>query len=148
MEDVTADVERGKATLRWWRYESWEWTGHVEEPGFWAESRVSDRMGEFDFYRYGASDLGCWLHRRFAGVELHAADERGRSGEIAHRWYHDWWIGLPLWLVVAVTGVLPAWYAFVRRRLRGHNKRGFDAVYATDSCATLAGRTEDEGVMR
>ena len=70
VEDVYASFECGRATLRWWRYESYEWTGHLPDPGFHADSRPSLGYCADRYDRSSRSDLGCWLHRSVAGVDL------------------------------------------------------------------------------
>jgi hypothetical protein len=135
VEDVYAAFECGKATLRWWRYESSEWTGSVNEPGFRAESRPCRRYGS-DFS--AESDFGCWLHRSIAGVQLHAASVN--EPDAFRSRFHVWRVGIPLWLLVAATAVAPGWRALAhirRRRLKGSGfcrHCGYDLRATPDRC--------------
>jgi hypothetical protein len=119
VEYVVAKFECGRAAFLWWRYESYEWTGSVHEPGFHAESRPSSSDGS-DFRLYAKSDLGCWLHRSVSGVELHAASVN--EPPPFYNRFHVYRIGVPLWLLATMTAVVPGWRALAcarRHRFQG-----------------------------
>ena len=104
VETVTAESECGRAGLRWWRYESREWTGSVPDPGLRVASRSNpDYSSGFS----NETKLGCWLHRSVAGVDLHFADTTEQR---------IWRIEFRMWLIAVATAALPGFRAFARSR--------------------------------
>jgi hypothetical protein len=72
-------------------------------------------------------------------VELHFADDRDSTGFGRH-WYHAWRVGVPVWLVAVVAGVISGFGA-----LRWHRSRrltdpgrcptcGYDLRATPDRC--------------